>query len=96
MLKPPNLSPNQRAVLEALVAACREDSDFCCLNFDALSERAGLDRKLVRRACRYLARKALAEFQKGLWTDCGEPAGAGYGATPAGVELVKQLEAVAS
>ena len=44
----------------------------------------GLDRKRVRRACRSLARKGLLQFGRGLWTEDGEPAGSGYGATTDG------------
>ena len=89
----PTLNAHDRAVLEQLVEAVNADGfEFYCLNFAGLMRRTGLDRKTVRKACRKLARKGLAEFQKGLWTDCGEPAGAGYGATRAGIALIRKLE----
>jgi monoamine oxidase len=43
-----------------------------------------MNRKRIRRACRSLARKGLAEFHRGLWRESGEPGGSGYGATRAG------------
>jgi hypothetical protein len=46
-------------------------------------------RTAVRRACRSLARKGLAEYHKGLWTMDGVPGGAGYAATMAGADLLQ-------
>lgn len=54
------------------------------LTFSAVSERSGLDPKHVRRSVRALARKGLAKYGKGLWTEDGEPAGSGYRCTAAG------------
>lgn len=71
------LSLINQKVLDVL----REESgDFGFLNFDRLSSETGFDRKAVRRACRFLARKGLAVYGKGLWTEDGEPAGSGYAA----------------
>jgi hypothetical protein len=56
--------------------------------FSALTYRTKLTRAQVRLACRSLRRKGLAEFRAGLWTEDGEPAGAGYSATTLGRELV--------
>lgn len=41
-------------------------------------------RSAVRRACRSLARKGLMRYQRGLLTEDGEAAGAGYGITDRG------------
>lgn len=81
------LNENERRVLEALAMG---GEDFGCFPFDLLAEDTGLDRKQVRRACRSLARKGLAEYHRGLWTEDGEPAGSGYCASAAGR---KELEA---
>lgn len=43
----------------------------------------------VRKACRGLARKGLAEFKKGLMNEDGEVAGAGYTITEEGAKRVK-------
>lgn len=63
--------------------------DGCAFPFAPIMSRTKLDRATVRRACRSLARKGLAEYARGLWTMDGEPAGAGYGATIAGREMLK-------
>ena len=55
-----------------------------CLPFAPICREWGIDRKAVRRACRSLARKGFARFQRGLWSDDGEPAGAGYCITDTG------------
>ena len=87
-----NLNDNERKVLDSLIAA-DDYSGFCYLSFSAIGIPWGLDRKTVRRACRSLKRKGLAEFKAGLWTEDGEPAGSGYAATRAGAEFIKQLQA---
>lgn len=84
----PTCSPNEQRVLDALAAAWR--LDFGYVNFAYLSAETGLDRKVVRRSVRALARKGLADYQRGLYTDDGEMAGAGYAATEAGVARAKE------
>ncbi len=59
--------------------------------FAPICDEWGLDRKAVRRACRSLARRGLTEFRAGLWNEDGETAGAGYGLTPAGKEILAAL-----
>ena len=44
----------------------------------------GSERKVIRRACRSLARKGLTRFGKGLWNEDGEPVGSGYALTDEG------------
>lgn len=64
-----------------------------CLSFEGIRQRLRgesgreLDRSRVRRSCRALARKGLAEYHCGLWNDEGEPAGAGYCVSKAGLDL---------
>lgn len=48
-----------------------------------------MDVREVRRIVRCLARKGLAEYWRGLWSDDG-PAGGGYCITPAGRAKLKQ------
>jgi hypothetical protein len=64
---------------------------FCYMGFAAIVADTKLDRKQVRRACRSLARKGLAKFSSGLWTEDGEPAGSGYGVTKDGVQMSQSL-----
>lgn len=79
-----NLNADEKLTLRALAGL----SDGYCQGFVPLTKRTGLTRSAVRRACRSLRRKGLAEFHTGLWTDDGEMAGAGYGPTTSGRELI--------
>lgn len=80
------LSERERKALEALAdAGGSEDCGY--LGFKAIAQRSGLDPLHVRRTVRALARKGLAKYGKGLWTDDGELAGAGYCATERGLEI---------
>ena len=80
------LTENERLVLCVLCA--KPDEDFPFLSFAPICEGTKLDRKVVRRACRSLARKGLAEYERGLWNQSCEPCGAGDGATAAGKGLI--------
>lgn len=82
------VTPNERAVLDIL-APDGGDLDWRAYSFRPLVKQTGLDRRLVRLACRSLARKGLAAFEKGLWTEDGEVAGAGYRATDKGVSALR-------
>lgn len=81
------LNENEKRVLTVLVAAGDSYLGFGYLGFAGIGARLEddhsikLDRKAIRRACRSLKRKGLAEFCRGLWTEDGEPAGSGYAAT---------------
>lgn len=75
---------------EAKCLAVLADSyseDFGYLRFSTIQAETGLDRSQVRRSVRTLARKGLAKFSNGLWTDSGEMAGSGYACTDAGLAL---------
>ena len=81
------LNPQAQKVLQFLADEYSED--FGCYSFAGIMSGAGInDRAAVRRACRLLARKGLARYERSLWSDDGEPRGAGYGATKAGVEAI--------
>jgi hypothetical protein len=83
------VNENEKKVLKALAESYYDNDEFGFWGFDGLAKETCLDRKQVRRACRSLRRKGLAQFEKGLWTEDGEPAGAGYGATKEGAELAR-------
>jgi len=53
-------------------------------SFDPIAKETKLYRVTVRRACRSLTRKGLAEFSAGLTNTDGDFAGAGYSATKRG------------
>lgn len=84
-----NLNENERKVLTALADLCEPGESAC--GFSLIENEIGIGRKAIRRACRSLARKGLTEYKRALWTEDGEPAGAGYGPTRAGAEIAKDL-----
>lgn len=65
--------------------------DFGYLGFKTIAACSGLDIRHVRRSVRALARKGLAEYGRGLWTEDGEPAGSGYCCTRAGADYADTL-----
>jgi hypothetical protein len=87
------LNLNERKVLRRLAREFGYDAPY--FPFGPLMRATGLTRKEVRRACRSLTRKGLAQFGRGLWDDDGHPAGSGYAATFAGAELAEGREAPA-
>jgi len=82
------VSPTEQKVLASLAARFVEDG--CYIAFATIQRETKLERSVVRRACRSLTRKGLAVFGKGLWTEAGEPRGAGYSATKEGVAAVPE------
>ena len=67
----------QQKCLEALAELSRPHGELC-MPFAPLEAATGYDRRTVRRYVRQLARKGLAEYCRGLCTEAGEFAGAGY------------------
>lgn len=82
------INDTHKKVLAALVESYTDYEDFCFCTFQRLMADTGLDRAAVRRSCRFLTRKGLAQFGRGLWSEDGEPFGSGYAATKAGAELI--------
>lgn len=78
----------ERKVLHSLSEV---SGDYCYMPFEPICREWGVERKVVRRACRSLARKGLAEFKAGLWDDDGKPAGSGYAITEAGREAFAKI-----
>lgn len=61
-----------------------------CVPFKPIIQATGFDRSKTRRIVRLLARKDLAEYWRGLCTDDGDFAGAGYCITNAGQALLEE------
>lgn len=80
----------QIKTLVALNSAYHSESAY--FNFATLMERTGMTRSQVRRSCRALKRKGLADYQSGLWYDDGAPAGAGYAITALGKIVAEILD----
>ncbi len=86
----PKLTSEQRKVLRALESyADGYCGDFGYVGFGPLARRTKMPRKTVRRVVRALARKNLAHFARGLFTEDGTVAGSGYCCTRAGAEALK-------
>lgn len=79
------LSQNEATVLKFLAENFSLDSGV--FSFAPICKTTQLDRRIVRLACRSLARKGLTKFYRGLCTDDGDFAGAGYAATKAGADM---------
>jgi hypothetical protein len=78
------LTDAHRAVLEALYEVYDDYDGGGFAHFSYVTERTGFPRKIVRRICRHLARQGMAKYSRGLWSEEGTPAGAGYGITDVG------------
>jgi hypothetical protein len=88
------VNENELKVLTALAesydsSVWAETGYFC---FNSLSSITKLDRKQVRRACRSLKKKELADFLTGLVDEDGVFAGAGYGATEKGASFISHCD----
>ncbi len=83
------INENEQKVLLELSTIWGYDENFYA--FDQLANLTKLDRKQVRRACRSLAKKGLAEFGRGLMDDDGMVAGSGYAATKKGHDLISEI-----
>lgn len=85
------LNANEERVLRSLAENTSTHGEMCC-SFKHLADNEA-DIKLVRRGCRALRRKGLAEFYRGLMNEDGEVAGSGYCISPLGVEWVDTKDA---
>lgn len=84
--------PRHEQVLRALDECTKPYGEYCA-GFRMLSAQAEIkDPREVRRVVRHLARKGYAEFHKGLITDDGTFAGAGYCITVSGKSALGMLK----
>lgn len=88
------ISGNEKRVLECLVerydASGWGETGF--FNFQSLMQKTGLDKNTVRKCCRSLKRKKLADYSNGLWYEDGGPAGSGYCATLEGAAYMNPCD----
>jgi len=82
------LNENEKKVLAVLVEYTQPNGEMC-IGFSWIGDDARIERRLVRLACRSLARKGLSEFYSGLFDEDGKVAGSGYCATKKGFELME-------
>lgn len=62
-----------------------------CIYFRTIAKSTGLDEKAVKAAARSLRAQGLAQFMRGLMTEDGRCAGAGYAITSQGVGVVADI-----
>ena len=86
----PKINENERKVLVVLEDIYSNDEPGG-YSFAPIVRRTKLEVKQVRRACRSLAKKGLAVFERVMWNDDG-PAGAGYLATELGAALISHCD----
>ncbi len=81
------MTPDAIKCLNALNQFSEPDGELV-RPFITIMRETGLNRKTVRRHVRALARKGLAEYFRGLWSEeTDQPAGAGYSITHKGRAL---------
>lgn len=85
MAKPITVSDRQMKVLRYLAHGEYGYAYY----FSSIARGTKMRKDEVRRACRALARKKLAEHIRGLFTDDGMVAGSGYSCTPAGRKFLE-------
>lgn len=83
------LRENHISVLAHLNERTQPNGEMCT-PFSTIMFDTGLDRGAVRVCCRYLAKRGLAEFYRGLVTDEGEFAGSGYCITKQGQKILQE------
>ncbi len=88
------LSDKERACLEAIYELGHGDMGYGIF-FRSIVAETGLTLREVRRSVRACARKGVAEYIRGLFTDDGMVAGSGNGITPAGRQGVRTTTASA-
>jgi hypothetical protein len=76
----------ERAILGVIYDQCGERE--WCLHLAPICEATGLSREIVAAVLKGTTDKGLSCYSCGLFTEDGEPAGAGYGITQLGIEAV--------
>ena len=85
-----SVNPKELAVLEVLAEDFNADSN--CWYFKSIASVTKLTIKEVRRACRSLAKKGFASYERGLFDEDGQTAGSGYCATRKGAAYISPCD----
>ena len=83
------VSDRELEVLKVLAESYHDVDDWGALYLRGITAETKLDTGQARRAVRSLARKGLAQYERGLVDEEGMMAGAGYRATAAGKKLAE-------
>jgi hypothetical protein len=78
-------------ILDWLSIQTRPGGEMCS-SFKPMMMELKMDRAKVRRLCRLLHRRGMAEFHSGLCDDEGHFRGSGYCISDAGVEFLRERE----
>lgn len=68
--------------------------DGCAFHLNSFVEMPWITKEMARAICRSLTDRGFAFYMRGLFTEDGDPAGAGYGITDAGAEYLSNLDIV--
>lgn len=89
----PGLTVDEATVLRALAQDYHGEVEWQALHFITIMRRAGMaSRSKVRALVRGLAAKGFARYERGLFTEDGEPAGSGYRCTGEGLAALSVSE----
>lgn len=78
---------------ECLQAWSNTNEEMDVLSFKHVEHSCNLDKTLIRRTVRALARKGLTVFVRGCMDEDGQLCGSGYGLTPAGRKEMEKRNA---
>ena len=76
----------ERAVLAVLIDVAERTPETNFVGFQKVASETGIGRELVRAILRQLRDKGLAVYSAGLWSEDGDPRGAGYAASEAAMK----------
>lgn len=80
----------QRELLKMVLGVLDQQPEGWASNIRAVSREAGLNREVARAGLRLARERGLAVFCRGLFTEDGEVAGAGYSLTREGRAWLKR------
>ena len=91
----PEVAEALQTLRHTILGALRDygDDGEMALTLKGLSEHTGLPRETLRGIVADLRADELAIYLRGLWSDDGTPAGAGYAITAAGIAEISTREA---
>jgi hypothetical protein len=78
------------SVLRQIEEVCRDtEFEWLAINFRAFDD-LGIPREILRGILKTMAERGLVAYERGLWTEDGEPAGSGYRILPKGREALRE------
>jgi len=96
----PQIIEARRVMDRVILADMHSNGSSCFRQYDffhrlsTLGDPRYMTREMVRAICRSLTDRGFAHYQRGLFTEDGEVAGAGYGITRLGLAYLMALEEI--